>query len=544
VTSEEPDRIGQVFLGKLQVIRRIGGGGMGDVYEVEHLITRHRRALKIVRSEYAKQRRFIERLLREASIAGRLRTPFVVETLDAGRLEDDSAYILMELLDGRSLHEIIGVDGGLSQRRLANLMCQVAEGIGVAHAAGIVHRDIKPENVFVVNDVDGFERVKILDFGVSKILEGEEATRLTREGSVLGTPFYMSPEQAAGRTIDERTDIWALGVVMYEALTEKLPFDGRTVGEVLLKIGAGLYAPLESRRPDLDRGFVAIVQKALKANPLDRYPNAEAMRRDLLPFASSEPVARAKTISDGVRAEVISDRPLPPPGILPIGTFPPPAGRDEEVTASAPFLRESSEITTSTPFLRGSVDRYSADEEVTLAAPFPVGSDPKRAAAAAAQMDAASDAARLAASGVVAKEPASGSRSTPPSAATTTFMLGTAMVALILALAALVVSQSAAPAAGREPQGASEDGSPREVDRAGRELEAMTPLAPASAIVDAGVASAPVVATEGAMVADDTEIAAEAVPRTAGPRTPERGGRGPRTRAEQVGLEGNPYGSP
>ncbi len=339
-----PDRIGQVLMGKLRVLRHVGGGGMGDVYEVEHLLTHHRRALKIVRPELARQPRYVERLLREAGIAGKLKTQFVAETLDAGRLEDGSAYVLMELLTGRSLHEVLELDPRLAQRRVANIISQVAEGMGVAHAAGIVHRDLKPENIFLVGD-EGTDRVKILDFGISKITDAlrENATRLTREGTVIGTPFYMSPEQAAGRDVDARTDIWAMGVIAYEALTGKVPFNGNTVGEVMMMIASGNYPPVTSRRPDVDGGFAAVIDRALRPDPRDRYESAEAMRRDLLLFATNEPAARAKTISDGARAELTSDRPLPLPPLMP---------REERPTGSnppmpAPATRASSEVAAS-----------------------------------------------------------------------------------------------------------------------------------------------------------------------------------------------------
>lgn len=312
-SPQRPDRVGQVLLGKLRVLRHLGGGGMGDVYEVEHMLTHHRRALKIVRAELARQPRYVERLLREASIAGRLNTPYVAETLDAGRLEDGSAYVLMELLSGRSLHEVLELDPRLAQRRVANILSQVAEGMGVAHAAGIVHRDLKPENVFLVGDEQN-DRVKILDFGISKIESTltENATRLTREGTVIGTPFYMSPEQAAGRDVDARADIWAIGVIAYEALTGKVPFNGATVGEVMMLIGAGMYPPVRTRRPDVDPGFAAVIDRALRPDPRDRYESAEAMRRDLVQFATNEPAARAKTISDGPREERASGEPAMP----------------------------------------------------------------------------------------------------------------------------------------------------------------------------------------------------------------------------------------
>ena len=316
--ADPEDRVGQVLLGKLQVVRRIGGGGMGEVYEVEHLLTRHRRALKIVRAELAKERRFIERFLREASIAGRLGTPYVAETFDAGWLEDESAYVLMELLAGRSLHTLLDEEGLLSARRTAALMIQVAEGAQIAHDAQIIHRDLKPENVFVVRTEDGSERVKILDFGVSKFLDisEERATKLTREGSAIGTPYYMSPEQAAGREVDARSDVWAMGVMTYEMLTGRLPFEGETVGEVMLRIGSGQYVPLEHRRPDVEPALGVVIDRALAPDRNKRLPSADAFRRELLPFAGGESAARAKTISDGARTGPILS-PLPPPPAVP-----------------------------------------------------------------------------------------------------------------------------------------------------------------------------------------------------------------------------------
>src|SRR5687768_14892049 len=158
--AETDELVGQILLGKLEVIRRLGGGGMGVVYEVEHRLTGHRRALKVVHAKYADRPRFMKRLLREAKVAGTLETKHVVETFDAGRFEDGSAYVLMELLKGRSLYEVMQAEGKMSAARMANIMAQVAEGMSVAHEAGIVHRDLKPENIFLLEKgEDEIERV-------------------------------------------------------------------------------------------------------------------------------------------------------------------------------------------------------------------------------------------------------------------------------------------------------------------------------------------------------------------------------------------------
>lgn len=305
---------GTILLGKLEVIRRLGGGGMGDVYEVEHRLTGHRRALKLVRARYADRPRFMKRLLREAKVAGTLDTPYVVETYDAGRLEDGSAYVLMELLEGQSLYEVMQASGTIEPARLANIMAQVAEGMTLAHGAGIIHRDLKPENIFVGNDEQGHERVKILDFGVSKFELSEKASRLTAEGTLVGTPYYMSPEQASGRSVDARTDVYAMGVMLYEGLVGKLPFEASTVGELFIRIGAGECVPLQIRRPDLDPTWHEVTHKAFHRDRKKRYQTSEELRRALLPLAPAQTTKRAKTISDGsaTRATIGYDEPAVP----------------------------------------------------------------------------------------------------------------------------------------------------------------------------------------------------------------------------------------
>jgi serine/threonine protein kinase len=313
--ADTDELVGQILLGKLEVIRKIGGGGMGVVYEVEHRLTGHRRALKVVHAKFADRPRFMKRLLREAKVAGTLKTPFVVETFDAGRLEDGSAYVLMELLNGRSFFEVLQAEGRLVPRRLAEIMAQVAEGMAVAHEAGIVHRDLKPENVFLLPDPEIGDRVKILDFGVSKFeTSGEQPTRLTVEGTLVGTPYYMSPEQAAGRPVDARTDVYAMGVMMYEALAGRLPFEAETVGALFVKIGSGECVPLRIRRSDLDEKWCELVHTAFHRDPEKRFQTAELLRRELVQLLSGgATAARARTISDAARATLSYAADVPPP---------------------------------------------------------------------------------------------------------------------------------------------------------------------------------------------------------------------------------------
>jgi len=303
------ERVGEVLLGKLKVLRLLGGGGMAAVYEVEHLLTGHRRALKVVNAKYLLRPQFRERLIREASVAGKLQTPYVVETFDAGTLEDGSAYVLMELLDGRTLLELMHLQGRLSAPHMASIIVQVCEGLAVAHAAGIIHRDLKPENLFLVSTQDGQERVKILDFGISKFIGAseEEPNRLTAEGTILGTPFYMSPEQASAKAVDERTDVYSIGVMMYEALTERLPFESDSVGALFIKIHTGECLALRHHLPDVDAKLEAIVAKAMHCNRDSRYASVDELRAALLAFAPSGTVARTRTLSEGTPQTPKSD---------------------------------------------------------------------------------------------------------------------------------------------------------------------------------------------------------------------------------------------
>ncbi|NOY93551.1 MAG: protein kinase, partial [Deltaproteobacteria bacterium] len=321
MSSDDP-RVGAIFLDRLKVIRHIGGGGMGAVYEVEHLRTGHLRALKIVRPEYSAQPRYMQRLLREARVAATLNTPHVAETLDAGVLEDGSAYVLMELLHGRPLISLLEERPRLEPEEVVWIASEICLGLEVAHAADIVHRDLKPENIFLVPSGDDGALVKILDFGISQFPASlaEAPNRLTREGTILGTPFYMSPEQAAGRTMDARTDLYALGVVMYEALSGSLPFDSPTIGELFLRIAAGEYMPLEQRVPELDPNLVAVVARAMDRDPAKRYDSAVALREALVPFLGVGPAAPGRVT---LRLNALAQPPKPRVETLDYSSSPP-----------------------------------------------------------------------------------------------------------------------------------------------------------------------------------------------------------------------------
>lgn len=223
--------LGAVIDHRYEVTQVLGEGGMGTVYRVRHRLLGRNFALKALRRELASDPELPTRFIREAKAAAAIAHPNVVQISDFGVLPSGQPYFVMELLAGRSLSALLWQNGPLSPGRAVRIFRQVAEGLGAAHAAGVVHRDLKPDNIHVA-DAGSREMVKVLDFGLAKVAG---ASKLTRNGIVYGTPHYMSPEQAAGEPVDHRSDIYSLGVVMYEALTGRVPFEADTYMGILTK---------------------------------------------------------------------------------------------------------------------------------------------------------------------------------------------------------------------------------------------------------------------------------------------------------------------
>jgi len=245
---------------------------------VEHELTRHRRALKLLHPTMARNADLVARFLREASAAGRIGSEHIVETFDAGVLDSGEPYLVMELLDGQSLAEILEQRGPLPEQTVISWLAQACDGAQAAHDAGIVHRDIKPDNLFIERS----GRVKLMDFGISKFdpaLTGE--LQLTRDDLTLGTPYYMAPEQTLqANRVDERTDVYALGVVLYEALTCAKPFTAESFPLLVLKIHEGAYAPASSVVPSstlLDR----VIARAMAREPDARFSSARELGQAL-----------------------------------------------------------------------------------------------------------------------------------------------------------------------------------------------------------------------------------------------------------------------
>lgn len=268
---------GTMIMSTVRLVRPLAVGGMGTVWVADHTTLETQVAVKIMTAELTRNPEVSQRFSREAAASARVKSPHVVQVFDHGTTADGLPFIVMELLDGRDLaHLLQGVPLELSV--VTEIVSQTCKALSRAHAAGVVHRDIKPDNIFVCDTDGGEPFVKLLDFGIAKSEAGPVSMNVTVPGSVFGTPLYMSPEQLVGSPTDFRTDLWSLGVVAFEALTGRTPYEGDALGAVALAAHAPLPAP-SSLRAGLPPWVDAWFQKACAIAPADRFASAAEMAK-------------------------------------------------------------------------------------------------------------------------------------------------------------------------------------------------------------------------------------------------------------------------
>lgn len=277
------DGIGRV-LGSYRLLEVIGRGGMGRVYLAEHVRLGRRVALKVLRPEYAVKRDSVARFFQEAKAVNKIRHRNIVDVTDFVELDDGTTFIIMELLRGVSLGRVLRTQGPPEHARTLYVVAQVCDALEAAHSVGIVHRDLKPDNIFLTRDDMGGELVKLLDFGVAKLLSQDDFALQTAAGSVVGTPAYMSPEQAAGLDVDGRSDVYALGAILYELCTGQPLFRARAFGEYVNKHMNEVPIPPRTTPGggQITEELEEVILKCLEKKAEDRYPNVGQLREAIL----------------------------------------------------------------------------------------------------------------------------------------------------------------------------------------------------------------------------------------------------------------------
>ncbi len=297
--------------GRYRIVGHLARGGMGDVFEAEDLSLGRTVAIKILHPNFASDGAFTSRFRREAQAAANLSHPNIVGIYDFGE-DGDTYYMVMELIEGRTLRDIARAEGPLLPRRAAEIIAETAAALSVAHAAGVYHRDVKPGNIMLTPDGS----VRVTDFGIARALDDSE--ELTRTGAVIGTATYFSPEQAQGLPADERSDIYSLGVVLYELLAGRPPFTGESPVAVAYQHVSEYATPPSGVNADVPAGLEAIVEKAMEKSPDARYQSAADLRNELLLWLrGDDPVALTTTTPAAEAATQLMQQAPPPPPTVP-----------------------------------------------------------------------------------------------------------------------------------------------------------------------------------------------------------------------------------
>jgi serine/threonine protein kinase len=336
--SRDAVRVGETINGKYLVEAIIGEGGVGVVARAKNLELDEPVALKFLKPEMLGQEEIVGRFLREAKAASSIRNEYVCTVFDVGTTAEGAPFIVMEMLDGKDLGSIVQERGPLPVREASEYVMQACEALALAHAKGIVHRDIKPENLFLAARA-GVSLVKVLDFGISKTaLTGSvfgSALPEVRTVSLMGTPLYMSPEQVrSADSVDSRSDIWSLGMVLYELLTGKVPFAATTITEACAAILEAPFVPVSEYRKDLPPGFEEALDRCLSRDMGARFQNMAEVAIAFMPFAPRRARVCAERAAEALRAAKLIDE-----SALRFSTAPPPSDQNLVSTSVSPQMR-------------------------------------------------------------------------------------------------------------------------------------------------------------------------------------------------------------
>jgi eukaryotic-like serine/threonine-protein kinase len=340
-------RANDVLAGKYRVTRMLGEGGMGIVLEAVHLGLGHRVALKLLKNELVRPEHR-ERFFREARAAGSLSSEHVVSIKDIDTLPDGTPFLVMEYLDGSDLGGLVQHRGALPPEEATDYVLQACHALAEAHTRGIVHRDLKPANLFLTRRADGTPLVKVLDFGIAKVAEPQMARDLTATSAYMGSPCYMSPEQVrSAKRVDARTDLWALGVILYELLVGVPPFDGETAGDVFVKIST---EPPRAFTPPMPMpGLEAVILRCLRKDPDQRYADIAELAEALAPFAGRLGRARAEAVARIIGRELVPM--MPTMQMVPMMQAAPPGPMGMQVAPSGPMVASGMPAGTAVPTL-------------------------------------------------------------------------------------------------------------------------------------------------------------------------------------------------
>lgn len=296
--------VGQT-VGNYKITAKLGEGGMGVVYLAEHPVIGKKVAIKAIHPELSKNPEVISRFMTEAKSVNQIGNEHIVDISDFGNTDDGEFFFVMEFLQGEALSDRISREHRFAPARALKIAAQVADALAASHEHGIIHRDLKPENVYLITRGSNPDFVKVLDFGLAKLTQGDQkVTHKTRTGSVMGTPYYMSPEQCEGRAdVDHRSDVYALGVILFEMLTGKVPFGGEGYGEIIVKHITQAPPSLCAINPTLEDKHEQVVLRALAKNRGDRYQNMREFRNAMLDpqgYLTHAPVLATASEAEGV----------------------------------------------------------------------------------------------------------------------------------------------------------------------------------------------------------------------------------------------------